>query len=405
MQKFEALFQYASLGILIVNSNYKIILANNFLVDTFGYQHATEIIGKPIDFLIPTRYHAAHAKHTSNYTQKPERRPMGIGKDLFAIKKDGTEFAVEISLSNYSTSEGMFTIAFVNDITKRKINEAHLLQQKEELAKTNLQIEDLNNVLEKKVDERTRQLQTALIELEKSKEELVQSLSKEKELGDLKSRFVSMASHEFRTPLSTILSSASLVAKYTETTQQENRDKHIQRIKNSVTNLTDLLNEFLSIGKIEDGKITTHYTSFNLKEMLQSVCAEMQTIAKQQQLLVYEHSGTLDVTLDASLLKNTVLNLISNAIKFSNERDTIYIISHVNNNSITIIVKDNGIGISKEDHEHLFERFFRGKNAINIQGTGLGLHIVSKYVELMNGNITYTSELEKGTTFTITFPN
>ncbi|MBP6432515.1 MAG: PAS domain S-box protein [Ferruginibacter sp.] len=403
MQKFEALFQYASTGILIVNSKYEIVLANNFLVDMFGYQIAAEIVGKPIEFLIPNRYHTSHLKHTSNYTTKPERRPMGIGKDLFAIRKDGAEFLAEISLSNYTTNDEMFTIAFVNDITKRKRIETDVLQQKEKLAATNLQIEELNNELEKKVNERTEQLQKTLQELEQSKDELQQLLSKEKELGDLKSRFVSMASHEFRTPLSTILSSASLLAKYTETQQQENRDKHIQRIKGSVNNLTDLLNEFLSIGKLEDGKITTHYGNFNIQEMLQAVCNEMQIITKPNQQIVYNHTGSTMVYLDPSLLKNAVLNLISNAIKFSLEGGIIKVNSSIENNTLSIAIKDNGLGISIQDQEHLFERFFRGTNVINIQGTGLGLHIVGKYIELMNGTINFVSQLEKGSTFTITF--
>ena len=250
---------------------------------------------------------------------------------------------------------------------------------------------------------RTQQLQETLIQLQNSKEELTKALSKEKELSDLKSRFVSMASHEFRTPLSTILSSASLVAKYTETVQQENRDKHIHRIKSSVNNLTDLLNEFLSIGKIEDGKITAHYAQFNIKEMLETVCAEMQSLVKHGQHIHYTHSGEENVCLDPSLLRNVILNLLSNAMKFSPEKGIIEITSTTHEKEITITVKDSGIGISKLDQEHLFERFFRGTNAANIQGTGLGLHIVSKYIELMDGQITYSSELEKGTEFIIKF--
>ena len=405
MEKFEALFQYASTGILIVNSTYEIVLANNFLINLFGYKNVDEVVGKKIELLIPSKYHKAHNTHTSNYSKNPQNRQMGIGKDLLAICKDGREFPVEVSLSNYTTNGEVFTIAFVNDITKRKEIENNVLLQKEQLAKTNLQIEELNNFLEKKVEERTEELQKTLKKLEKSKEELIQSLNKEKELGDLKSRFVTMASHEFRTPLSTILSSASLVAKYTETAQQENRDKHIQRIKNSVNNLTNLLNEFLSIGKIEDGKIISHFATFNIQEMLAATCNEMQVITKLHQKIIYSHKGTTTVNLDQSLLKNTILNLISNAIKFSSEEGNIIVTSEVTANGSTISITDNGIGISKEDQEHLFERFFRGTNAANIQGTGLGLHIVSKYVELMNGTINYTSELEKGTTFTIILPN
>ncbi len=395
-EQFEALFEYASMGILLASSKGEIMLANSFLLQQFGYSSITEMIGKKVEELIPQRYHANHTTHRENYNKNPARRPMGIGKDLFALKKDGTEFPVEISLSNYTNNSGTFIIAFISDITRRKEIESAVVRQKEELAAINLKIEELNNELEQKVHLRTKQLQL-------SKEELIKALSKEKELSDLKSRFVSMASHEFRTPLSTILSSASLVAKYTETAQQENREKHIQRIKNAVANLNGLLNEFLSIGKIEDGKISAHYTVFNIKELIETICSEMQGIAKKGQQIHYTHTGAEKILLDAALLQNILLNLLSNAVKFSPEDAGIFIASHTDDAAITIHVKDSGIGISAEDQQHLFERFFRGNNAINIQGTGLGLHIVSKYVELLNGQITFNSQLEKGTEFIITF--
>ena len=255
--------------------------------------------------------------------------------------------------------------------------------------------------MEQKVTQRTKELQETLDKLEESKEELSKALSKEKELGDLKSRFVSMASHEFRTPLSTILSSASLVAKYTEAEEQEKRNKHINRIKSSVNNLTGLLNEFLSIGKIEDGKITANNIKFNLREMLLSLCSEMEGIAKNSQQFIYKHTGDENIFSDPSLLRNIVTNLLSNAIKFSGDESKIELTSTVTASEIILAVKDNGMGISNEDQIHLFERFFRGANVTNIQGTGLGLHIVAKYVEILGGSVTFESQLEKGTTFIV----
>lgn len=402
-EKFEALFQYASMGILVANEVGEIVLVNNFLLTQFAYDSAEELIGKKIENLIPSRYHPRHTGYRENYSKKPERRPMGIGKDLYAVKKTGIEFPVEVSLSHYHTHEGNFAIAFVIDITKRKEIEDAVVEQKEQLAAINLKIEELNDDLERKVELRTKQLQETLQQLQQSEEDLTKALSKEKELSDLKSRFVSMASHEFRTPLSTILSSASLVAKYTETAQQENRDKHIQRIKSSVNNLTDLLNEFLSIGKIEDGKIESHFSVFNLKALLETICSEMQNLVKSGQHISYTHTGSERVNLDPSLLRNVLLNLCSNAIKFSPENSQITLTSSVTEEEVVITVRDSGLGISQEDQEHLFERFFRGANVTNIQGTGLGLHIVSKYIELMNGQISFTSELDKGTEFIITF--
>ncbi len=401
-EKFEALFQFASMGILVANAQAEIILMNNFLLDLFGYPHQSELIGEKIETLIPARYHPKHVHHRDYYIENPKPRPMGLGKDLFAVRKDGSEFPVEISLSNYTTAEGSFTIAFVSDITKRKEFENAIHQQREELTVINAKIEELNDELEGKVELRTKQLQDTMEELEVSKDELTKALSKEKELSDLKSRFVSMASHEFRTPLSTILSSASLVAKYTEAEEQEKRNKHILRIKSSVTNLTSLLNEFLSIGKIEDGKIIAHNSSFSINEMITALCSEMEGIAKPAQQFNYSHSGEKTISSDPVLLRNIMTNLLSNAIKFSAEGSVITVTSSVTNESIVLSVKDNGMGISREDQGHLFERFFRGTNVTNIQGTGLGLHIVGKYIEILDGEITFVSELEKGTTFIIT---
>ena len=401
--RFEALFQYASVGILLTDAGGVIRLANDFLVQQFGYEDPSELIGRKVELLIPSRFHTHHTSYRVKYAESPSPRPMGIGRDLAGVRKDGTEFPVEVSLSNYDTHEGHFAIAFVNDVSKRKEIENAVVQQKEQLAANNIKIDELNNELEQKVELRTRQLQETLSQLESSRDELTRALSKEKELSDLKSRFVSMASHEFRTPLSTILSSASLLAKYTLSDEQEKRDKHIQRIKSSVSNLTDILNEFLSIGKIEDGKIMARIISFNITELITGVCNEMQAIARHGQKIVYAHSGETDVLLDPSLLKNVLINLLSNAIKFSDENTLISVACSSARKEITLSIKDNGIGIAKADQEHLFERFFRGANASNIQGTGLGLHIVGKYIELMNGHIDFISELEKGTEFIITF--
>ena len=402
-QLFEALFQNASLGILVINKEGKIALVNNFLLTLFHYSDVSELIGKEVEILIPARFHKHHVGDRQRYTKKPERRPMGIGRDLFGKKKEGDEFPVEISLSGYKTGEDVYVIAFVSDITRRKEIEEAVYRQQKELAEINTKIESLNYELESKVHLRTEQLQETMKELENSRDELTKALSKEKELSDLKGRFVSMASHEFRTPLSTILSSASLISKYSLTEEQEKRDKHIQRIKSTVTNLTNILNEFLSIGKIEDGKIIANNTSFDLKDLITALLNEMNGLLKAGQKISYQHTGKTEVVLDPSLLKNVFINLLSNAIKFSPENATIYFRSKVTANKIEISVKDEGIGMSEEDKKHLFERFFRGTNVTNIQGTGLGLHIVGKYIELMDGNIRVKSELEKGTEVIIIF--
>lgn len=241
-----------------------------------------------------------------------------------------------------------------------------------------------------------------ITKLKIAEDDLIRALEKERELSELKSRFVSMASHEFRTPLSTILSSAYLLSKYTTTDEQVKREKHLERIISSVNTLTDILNDFLSLGKIEEGKISIRPVEMNICEFINNIVNEIKPVLKPGQTIDYNHAGNEAIFMDKNLLNHIVSNLLSNAIKFSNENSPIEIRTKVNAGFI-LSVKDHGIGISAEDQKHLFERFFRGANAMNIQGTGLGLHIVDRYAELMHGKVDCTSELEKGTEFTVTF--
>jgi PAS domain S-box-containing protein len=243
-------------------------------------------------------------------------------------------------------------------------------------------------------------------EKKKAETELLAALEKERELNELKSRFVSMASHEFRTPLSAVLSSAYLLSKYVKAEEQPQREKHIQRIVSSVTSLTEILNDFLSVGKIEEGNIHANYRNYDIREQIQEIVQSLQHLLKKGQTVNYEHTGKeTTVNLDSSMMKHIVTNLLSNAIKFSNDSSVIELSTKRTDKILILIVRDHGIGIPEEDRQSLFKRFFRSSNVTNIQGTGLGLHIVSKYTELMNGKIDCESKLGEGTTFTITFSN
>ena len=244
-----------------------------------------------------------------------------------------------------------------------------------------------------------------ITDIKKAEKEIMILLSRERELNEMKSRFVSMASHEFRTPLSTILSSTSLIAKYTATEQQDKRDKHLERIKSSVKNLTEILNDFLSLEKLEAGAIDVVYRTIQIPNFIHGIIGELTGIKKHGQTIILKHEGECSFVSDTKLLKNILINLISNAIKYSDENKEILIDINENKDSLTIVIKDEGMGIPKEEQKDLFQRFFRAKNAFNIQGTGLGLHIVDKYVKLLSGQILLESEAEKGTIVTITLPN
>jgi signal transduction histidine kinase len=172
-----------------------------------------------------------------------------------------------------------------------------------------------------------------------------------------------------------------------------------------VKTLTVILNEFLSLGKIEEGKVEVNFESFDLTLFIQSLINEMNVLLKNGQELAHVHHGNTICYSDASLLKNVLINLISNAIKFSPENSKITIATTIQNNQTEIKVIDHGIGIPEKDQVHLFERFFRATNVTNIQGTGLGLHIVGRYIELLNGHISYQSQLEDGSVFYIKLPN
>ena len=530
LEWFEVMFNNAALGIIFLNNEGEMQSVNPFCLKLFGY-NLDEIINKPIEILIPERYRVSHLKQRNVYFLHPKNRPMGIGMDLYARKKNGIEFIVEVSLAAKKYKGKEHVIAFISDISRRKKSEA--------------EIEDLKNKLETKVALRTKALQEVLTQLEVSKEkledsiayqkaifdyagamivatdekgiikifnpeavlnigymesemvdkmtplafhdkkeidlkrkelfqefginlksdfdvmvekakrniheemqftyirkdgsrfpgsltitgirdsrgaisgymgissdiserkkieqDLIVSLKKEKELNELKSRFVSMASHEFRTPLSTVLSSAYLIEKYTSEQDQPRREKHIQRIISSVSVLTDILNDFLNLGKIEEGRLQVKYGKVNIQDLVKSILGEITNTLKPKQKIHYRHRGNPILLLDISLLKHIITNLVSNASKFSPEGSPIEIITIHLNDCFMLSVKDSGMGISEEDQHHLMERFFRGANAGNIQGTGLGLHIVSKYVELMKGTMECKSKLEKGTEFVIKF--
>ncbi|MBL0309903.1 MAG: PAS domain S-box protein [Bacteroidetes bacterium] len=399
-----SLFENATEGIVLSNSKGEIVLVNPAAEKMFDYTKY-EMIGKQIELLIPIEFHKSHQQHQKAYHHQPVNKTMGSGRELFARRKDSTIFPVEVSLSHYTMNGVVYVIAFVIDITIRKDNEEIQKQQQEELIKVSSEVKKLNAELEQKIQGRTMMLRETLTQLEKSKVELERSLEREKELNDLKTRFVSTVSHEFRTPLAAVLSSASLLSKYKKEEDQPNRERHVQRIKEGVQHLNLMLEDLLSLGKIEEGQIEAKYEWFSIELFMKEFIAEMKDLLQLGQQIKFKHTGEEKIFSDKRMLKNVLINMVSNASKFSPENSDIEISGKKSPLKMVLQIKDQGIGISKEDQTHLFERFFRAKNAENIQGTGLGLHIVSKYLELLNGEISLQSEVNSGTIFTITLPS
>lgn len=387
----KAIIENAIDGIITIDRNGIVESINPAALKLFGYE-AVEVVGNNVSMLMPEPDHSNHDGYLQNYHRTGEKKIIGIGREVRGLRKDGSTFPFRLAVSEVHLENKTAFTGFVHDLSKEKEAEEKLLQHMEELEAT--------------VSNRTKDLIKLVSELEKAKSEVSLSLEKEKELNQLKSRFVSMASHEFRTPLSAVQLSASLIEKYLEKSDSANVLKHTGRIKNSVQLLTSILNDFLSLERLEAGKVSANQQEINLVRLAEEITEEMQLICKTNQHIVYQHTGSSGrVVLDANLLKNCIINLISNAIKYSGENTFIEFNTEITGDICTLVVKDDGIGIPLEDQKNLFEPFFRAHNTGNIPGTGLGLNIVKRYVSLMGGTVSCQSAQNTGTVFTLSFGN
>ena len=238
-----------------------------------------------------------------------------------------------------------------------------------------------------------------------AEEDVHNALKNEKELNELKSRFVTMTSHEFRTPLSTILSSTELLQHYGYKWDEQKKLIHFQRIQTAVQNMTQLLNDVLLIGKAEAGKLEYNPTQFNLSEFCREIINEVQAVAGTKHMIAFCSEGqSNNVVMDEKLLRHILTNLLTNAVKYSTPGSRVWFNLICDRVAAVFSIKDQGIGIPPEDVGKLFESFHRGKNVSTIPGTGLGLTIVKKSVDLHGGKIKVKSEVGVGTTFTVTLP-
>ncbi|KJD33305.1 histidine kinase [Tamlana nanhaiensis] len=388
---FSVLFDAVSEGVIVVNTSQKIVEVNQSVLQLFGYEK-DELINQSIEVLIPHRFHKNHSTYVSKFMDNKEKRQMGHGRDLYGARKDGSTFPLEIGLNPLEVEGESFVMAMVIDITVRKEQENKL--------------KELNDELEKKVEERTKTLSITVNQLKEAQDETIKALKKEKELNELKTKFLSLVSHEFKTPLSGILTSTMLLAKYKLSEQQEKRDKHIKTISDKVHYLNNILNDFLSIEKLETGKIKYNFTSFKISKVVNEVIYNANMLLKEGQIINYpENIDDFSMFQDEKTLELALSNLVNNAIKYSPENTIVDITVKQDAVNTTFEVKDNGIGIPVEEQKNIFKRYFRAENALLTQGTGIGLNIVKSHLENLGGAISFTSEQDKGSKFTFTLPN
>jgi two-component system sensor kinase FixL len=386
----KAIIDNAIDGIITINQKGIVESINPSACRLFLYE-PQEVIGQNVSLLMPSPDREKHDSYLQSYKSSGIPHIIGHDRDVLGRKKDGNIFPFRLGVSEVKFEGERIFAGFIHDMSHQKEAENRLMQYTQHL--------------EELVKDRTATLNETIDALTLTKEEVSNTLEKEKELHKIKTRLLSMASHEFRTPLSTIQLSTSLIDRYTQDIKHPKIETHIDKIKSAIANLTVILDDFLLLEKAESNKILLQLSCFNLQDFIKEIIGELKLLTKKKQKIISIPNPQITlVKLDKNLLKNCIINLVSNAIKYSGEETQIELSCSIDSTTIKINVKDNGMGIPKEDHEHLFEAFFRAHNTGNIPGTGLGLHIVSRYVSLMNGTISFKSALDKGTLFTIELP-
>ncbi|SHH66938.1 PAS domain-containing sensor histidine kinase [Winogradskyella jejuensis] len=345
----------------------KFISVNRGAIENIGYSLEELKTMSPLDIKINIDKKVLRAKYIQPLLNKEKEK---VEFETIHKRKDGTTYPVNVHLQLSYLKEKPVFMAIIADITEQK---------------------DYLNRLEKKVKERTEQLQIAL--------------SKEKELNDLKTKFLSLVSHEFKTPLSGISTSVMLLEKYKQEQEQDKRNKHLSIIKDKVHYLNNILNDFLSIERLEAGTVNYKFSHFNLSKVINEVVYNANMLLKEGQRINYpDNIDEMTMYQDERILELVLTNIVQNAVKYSNENSEIDIKITQVNGFTQIEVKDQGIGIPKKDLENIFTRYFRAENVLNMQGTGIGLNIAKTHTENLGGNISLTSKENKGTTVTLQIP-
>jgi PAS domain S-box-containing protein len=401
---FNILFEAIPEGIIIVDEKQYIVAANSSTEKMFGYHHG-ELTNKPLNILLPARYQTTHKNQFNYFISRLNNRKNTRGLYLFGLTKNSLEFPVEIGLNPFELYEKEYIMALVIDMTLRR--------------ETEIKIDSLTVDLTEKVKKGTAELQNTIKQLKAvnrnyKKElnrridvenKLKESLKKERELNELKSKFLSLVSHEFKTPLSGILTSAILLEKYQLTEQQEKRDKHLKTITDKVQYLNGVLNDFISLERLDSSNENYKFKTFNLSKVINEVVYDANMLLKTgQHISIPENASDFVLYQDEKVLENILSILIYNAIKYSPENSEIDLRISKNAKNIIFTIKDQGMGIPINDQKFVYNRYFRGENALNIQGTGIGLNIVKEHLKNLGGTINFISTENKGSIFFVELP-
>lgn len=360
-KRISALFEAATEGIIISDMDGNIVMVNEKTEELFGYSRE-ELIGETIERLVPDRHRSGHKRYRQDYYEDPEPRPMGQGRDLYGLKKNGDEFPVEISLNHFETEEGKFVISYVIDITQRKTAEDQLLKAH-------------------------RELKQKAAELKQSNDELEQ--------------FAYVASHDLQEPLRMVASYTQLLARRYKDQLDKDANDFIDYAVDGAQRMQQLLNDLLQFSRV--GSRAKPFKQVSMEEVVDDALKNLEKYIEEHDAEISIQTSLPELPIDKLQLIQLFQNLIHNAIKFRGDQPPhVWINAEEEDNRWKFSVSDNGVGIDQKYQERIFMIFQRLHNRNEYQGSGIGLAICKKIVERHSGNIWVESKPGKGTTFNFT---